>query len=160
MQESMQKVNNNKRRIALITGGSRGIGLGIARQLAVDGFDLAINGVREAGEVREVVTELEGLGARVIYCRGDVSSSTDRKKVIGEVEHHFGALHVLVNNAGVAPKERRDILEATEESFDHVVSTNLKSTYFLTQLAANWMIAGFSGMHHQHIIDLRDGGVC
>ena len=134
----MQKDN---RRIALITGGSRGIGLGIAKQLAADGFDLAINGVRDAVQVTDVLKELEGLGAQVIYCRGDVASSTDRKKMIEDVQKHYGALHVLVNNAGVAPKERRDILEATEESFDYVVSTNLKGTYFLTQLAANWMIA-------------------
>jgi len=130
----------NTKRVALITGGSRGIGLGIARQLAGDGFDLAINGVRDAGEVGEVLKELRELGVEVIYCRGDVASSADRKGIIEEVKKHYGALHVLVNNAGVAPKERRDILEATEESFDHVVSTNLKSTYFLTQLAANWMI--------------------
>jgi 3-oxoacyl-[acyl-carrier protein] reductase len=135
----MQNVNTNKR-VALITGGSRGIGLGIAAQLAMDGFDLAINGVREAGQVQEVMEELRGLGARVVYCRGDVADSGDRKRMIEEVRSHFGALHVLVNNAGVAPKERRDILEATEESFDRVVSTNLKGTYFLSQLAANWMI--------------------
>jgi NAD(P)-dependent dehydrogenase (short-subunit alcohol dehydrogenase family) len=87
------------------------------------------------------VKELEGLGAQVIYCQGDVASPADRKTMIEAVQSRYGALHVLVNNAGVAPRERRDILEATEESFDHVVSTNLKGTYFLTQLAANWMIA-------------------
>jgi 3-oxoacyl-[acyl-carrier protein] reductase len=139
MQE-MQNASNNKR-VALITGGSRGIGLGIARQLVNDGFDVAINGVRDAGQVQEVLEELKGLGAKVIYCQGDVAGPEDRKRMIEEVRAHFGALHVLVNNAGVAPKERRDILEATEESFDRVVSTNLKGTYFLTQLAANWMIA-------------------
>lgn len=131
---------NTTKRVALITGGSRGIGLGIASQLAADGFDVAINGVRPAGEVGDVLAGLQALGARAVYCQGDVASAADRRKMIDAVRGHFGALHVLVNNAGVAPKERKDILEATEESFDRVVGTNLKGTYFLTQLAANWMI--------------------
>lgn len=128
------------RKVALVTGGSRGIGLGIARHLAKAGFDLAVNGVRDADAVKDVISELKSSGADVIYCRGNLALSADRKKMIEEVRKHFGGLHVLVNNAGVAPRERRDILEATEESFDEVISTNLKGTYFLTQLAANWMI--------------------
>jgi len=128
------------KKVALVTGGSRGIGYGIAKHLADHGFDLAINGVRDEAAVDAVVTSLRSSGADVLYCQGDVSSSSDRKKIVQRVKDHFGRLHVLVNNAGVAPKERRDILEATEESFDHVISTNLKGTYFLTQLAANWMI--------------------
>jgi 3-oxoacyl-[acyl-carrier protein] reductase len=128
------------RPVALITGGSRGIGLGIARHLAIAGFDIAINGVRDESAVGEVVKELQDLGATVIYCRGSVSSSTDRKAIIEKIKKHFGRLHVLVNNAGIAPKERRDVLETTEESFDEVLDTNLKGNYFLTQLAANWMI--------------------
>lgn len=128
------------RKVALITGGSRGIGLGIAKQLADNGFDIAINGIREEIAVRDVMKELGNSGADVLYCQGDVASSRDRKKIIQHVKDHFGKLHVLVNNAGVAPKERLDILVATEESFDRVISTNLKGTYFLTQQAANWMI--------------------
>jgi len=124
------------KRVALITGGSRGIGLGIAQHLAKAGFALAINGVRPESDVEAV---LKGLGTDVIYCQGDIANASDRESIIAKVKKHFGKLHVLVNNAGVAPKERRDILEATEESFDHVVSTNLKGTYFLTQLAANWL---------------------
>jgi 3-oxoacyl-[acyl-carrier protein] reductase len=128
------------KKVALVTGGSRGIGYGIAKQLADHGFDIAINGVRDEAAVGDVITSLRSSGADVLYCQGDLSSSLDRKKIVQRVKDHFGRLHVLVNNAGVAPKERRDILEATEESFDHVISTNLKGTYFLTQLAANWMI--------------------
>jgi NAD(P)-dependent dehydrogenase (short-subunit alcohol dehydrogenase family) len=128
------------KRVALITGGSRGIGLGIAKNLAENGFDIAINGVREEEAVTEVLKELRHTGADVIYCQGDVSLANDRKKILQQVKEHFGKLHVLVNNAGVAPKERRDILETTEESFDRLIATNLKSTYFLTQQAANWMI--------------------
>jgi len=123
------------RRVALVTGGSRGIGFGIATHLANAGFSLAINGMRPENEV-----DLSSLKTDVIYVRGNISSSSDRAQMISKVKQHFGSLNILVNNAGMAPRERRDILEATEESFDEVLSTNLKGTYFLTQLAANWMI--------------------
>jgi 3-oxoacyl-[acyl-carrier protein] reductase len=129
------------KKVALITGGSRGIGLGIARELATNGFDIAVNGVREESAVGGVLEELQKTGAQVIYCQGNLASSSDRKAMIEKVSNTFGRLNVLVNNAGIAPRERRDILEATEESFDEVLSTNLKGSYFLTQLAANWMIA-------------------
>jgi len=129
------------KRVALITGGSRGIGFGIAKHLAENGFDICINGVREETDVTDVLIELRATGADVIYCQGDVSSTADRKIILQKVKDYFGKLHVLVNNAGVAPKERKDILETTEESFDRLIATNLKSTYFLTQDVANWMIA-------------------
>jgi len=129
------------KKVALVTGGSRGIGLGIAQELAKKGFDLAINGVRPGSAVADVIRNLKDTGADAIYCQGDLASSSDRANIIQQVKDHFNRLNVLVNNAGVAPKERRDILEATEESFDHVVSTNLKGNYFLTQQAANWMIS-------------------
>jgi len=128
-------------KVALVTGGSRGIGLGIAQELAKNGFDLAINGVRPAPAVNEVIKRLQQTGTDVIYCQGDLASTDERKKIIQQVKDHFGRLNVLVNNAGIAPRERRDILEATEDSFDEVISTNLKGNYFLTQQAANWMIA-------------------
>ncbi|HET7179453.1 MAG TPA: 3-ketoacyl-ACP reductase [Chryseosolibacter sp.] len=129
------------KKVALVTGGSRGIGLGIATELAKNNFDLAINGVRDESAVTDTLRALRALGADVIYCQGDLASGDDRKKMIEKVRAHFGRLNTLVNNAGIAPRERRDILDATEESFDLVVSTNLKGNYFLTQLAANWMIA-------------------
>lgn len=129
------------KRVALITGGSRGIGLGIAHELAKVGFDLAINGVRAESAVSDVLKGLQDAGANAIYCQGDLASTEDRERILQKIKDHFGRLHVLVNNAGIAPRERRDILEATEESFDEVLSTNLKGNYFLTQKAANWMIA-------------------
>jgi 3-oxoacyl-[acyl-carrier protein] reductase len=129
------------KRVALITGGSRGIGFGIAEQLAKNGFDLAINGVRPEADAAGAIDTLKALGSEVVYCRGNISLSADRENILANVRRHFGRLHVLVNNAGIAPRERRDILEATEESFDEVVSTNLKGTYFLTQKAAQWMVA-------------------
>ena len=129
-----------KKRIALVTGGSRGIGYGCARHLARTGFDLVINGVREEEAVKDELEALRQLDCRVIYCRGDVSSASERKNLLAEIDDQFGCLHVLVNNAGVAPRERLDILEMTEESFDFVLGVNLKGTYFLTQAASNWMI--------------------
>jgi 3-oxoacyl-[acyl-carrier protein] reductase len=128
------------KRVALITGGSRGIGFGIAAQLAANGIDLAVNGTRLAGDVEESIRKLKDFGNDVIYCRGNISLSTDRENIIHQVKEHYGKLDILVNNAGVAPSERRDILDATEKSFDDVISTNLKGTYFLTQKVANWMI--------------------
>src|SRR5258705_1037226 len=129
------------KRVALITGGSRGIGYGISKHLAENGFDIAVNGLREEDAVTDVLQNLRKTGVDVFYCQGDVSSTGDRKKIIEQVKKRFGKLHVLVNNAGVAPKERKDVLETSEESFDREIATNLKSSYFLTQIAANWMIA-------------------
>jgi NAD(P)-dependent dehydrogenase (short-subunit alcohol dehydrogenase family) len=128
------------KRVAFVTGGSRGIGLGIAQHLAKNGFNLAINGMRSEEFVNETLTVLRLLGAEVIYCQGDIASKEAREQMLDKIKTHFGRLDVLVNNAGVAPKERNDILAATEESFDYVVSTNLKGTYFLTQAVANLMI--------------------
>ena len=79
-------------------------------------------------------------GVKVIYAQGDVSKKEDRKNILQTVISEFGNLNVLVNNAGIAPRERKDILEATEESFDEVLETNLKGPYFLTQLFANHMV--------------------
>jgi NAD(P)-dependent dehydrogenase (short-subunit alcohol dehydrogenase family) len=128
------------KQVALITGGSRGIGFGIAGQLASHGFDIAINGTRSNDDVKDAITKLKDFGNDVIYCQGYISSSTDRENIILQVKQHYGKLNVLVNNAGIAPKKRKDILDATEESFDDVISTNLKGPYFLTQKVANWMI--------------------
>lgn len=128
------------RKVALITGGSRGIGYGIAVQLAKAGFDLAINGVRPPEAVTEVLAELKALGGDVIYCPGNVASPAARQGMLEQVRTHYGRLHVLVNNAGIAPQERKDILEATEESFTQLLTINLQGPYFLTQAVANWMI--------------------
>lgn len=127
-------------KVALVTGGSRGIGLGIVKQLAQQGFNIAINGVRPESGVTDVLESIRALGVDVIYCQGNVALSADRAKILQEVKDHFGQLNILVNNAGIAPRERRDVLSTSEESFDEVLNTNLKSCYFLTQAAANWMI--------------------
>ena len=128
------------KRTALITGGSRGIGLGIARELAGEGIDLAINGTRPEEQVLDVLDNLRSKKVRVIYCQGDVSINNSRERILEKISKEFGQLNFLVNNAGVAPKERKDILEASEESFEYVMKTNLQGPYFLSQSVANWLI--------------------
>ena len=100
--------------VALITGGGRGIGLGIARALAAEGCHLAIGGVRPEAQVREALDELRALGVDVLYCRGDIADREARADVIERIRAHYGQLNVLVNNAGVAPTVRADILALGE----------------------------------------------
>jgi len=128
------------KKVALITGGGRGIGFGICEKLAAEGFDLVLSGRSDASKVADAVAKLEGLGAEVLYCSGDVSSAEDRAAMLVEIKGRFGRLDVLVNNAGVAPKERADILDATEDSYEWIMKINLQGPYFLTQACANWMI--------------------
>ena len=139
------------KKVALVTGGARGIGLGISRQLAAEGCDLAICGVRTAVAAKDAVSALREAGSDVMYVQADVSVAEDRKRLLAEVKARFGRLNVLVNNAGVAPEVRADILEASEQSYDRVMGINLRGPYFLTQAVAIWMIAqrredaGFAG---------------
>ncbi|SHG07076.1 NAD(P)-dependent dehydrogenase, short-chain alcohol dehydrogenase family [Fodinibius roseus] len=126
--------------VALVTGGSRGIGKGICKKLCENGYNVAFNGVRPEGQVRETLKELSSTGSDVIYCQGDISSATDRESIMAGIRSHFGRLNVLVNNAGVAPRERKDPLKATEESYERVMRINLKGPYFLTQGVARWMV--------------------
>ena len=149
-------MNEQDRQVALVTGGSRGIGLGIASILAKDGFDLVINGRRPADDVAKTVAALKkaapGREVRVLYCRADVADAADRARMLTEIDEAYGRLDVLVNNAGIAPDKRADILDADEASFDRLISINLKGPYFLTQAVANWMLeqkaaaAGFAGV--------------
>ena len=126
----------SSRRVALVTGGTRGIGLGCARALAAARFDLALVGVRLEAEAGEPLGELRASGAEVLYVRADIGDDDAADRIVAEVHGRFGRLDVLVNNAGVAPKERRDILEATRESFDRLIRINTRGPYFLTQAAS------------------------
>ena len=126
--------------VALITGGSRGIGLGIAHALVKEGYRVAIDGVRPLKQVVETLNDLKADGGEVVSCQGDIANPDERKKIVEEIKNQWGDLHVLVNNAGIAPKERKDILEADEKSYDRLMNVNLKGPYFLTQQVANWMI--------------------
>ncbi|HHV96540.1 MAG TPA: 3-ketoacyl-ACP reductase [Clostridiaceae bacterium] len=129
-------------KVALITGAARGIGNGIAVKLAEDGYNIAMVATRNEEEVAESIAKVrEKAGEnKVIYIKGDISSSESRENIINTTMKEFGRIDVLVNNAGVAPKVRMDILETTEESMDYVLNINLKGTFFLTQLVANTMI--------------------
>ena len=133
------------KRIALVTGGTRGIGLGIATSLARENFDLAVCGVRNESDASDALKTLRDEGAEVLYCQCDIGSPTARATMIEKIRSHYGRLNILVNNAGVAPKKRLDLLEAEEESFEWVIKTNLQGPYFLTQTAANWMLEQQSG---------------
>lgn len=130
------------RKTALITGGSRGIGFGIATCLAREGWNLVINGMRPEDDVRTPLDELRGHGVDVSYARGDIGSEEGRAAILECVRSVAApALNLLVNNAGVAPKERHDLLEMTPESYDFVMGTNLRGALFLTQALANDMVA-------------------
>jgi NAD(P)-dependent dehydrogenase (short-subunit alcohol dehydrogenase family) len=126
--------------IALVTGGSRGIGFGVAKALAKSGYDVVITGRRAGTDVAPALQQLKDCGVRAEYVAADVSSKSDRQSLLETIEKHFGKLNVLVNNAGIAPSVRADVLEASEESFDELISVNLKGPYFLTQMVARWMI--------------------
>ncbi len=132
--------------VGLVTGASRGIGRGIALELAKVGYDLVINYASHAAAARQTAAdclseaELVGKTIRAEICQGDIASSAARRKLIEFTDESFGRLDLLVNNAGVAPDVRADLLDASEESFDRLIAINLKGPYFLTQLAAKWMI--------------------
>lgn len=127
-------------KVAIITGGSRGIGFAIAKQLAGAGYNLAIFATSPYKNVERNIVNLEGFGKKVLYIQGDLKDSKSRDILVSRVLNEFGRIDVLINNAGVAPKIRTDILETTEKSFDFVVDTNLKGTYFLSQRVSKEMI--------------------
>ena len=132
--------------VALITGASRGIGRGIALELAKLGHNLVINFAGNVDAAQKTAADCIAAAKsvektiRAEICQADISASADRVKLIGFTREKFSRLDLLVNNAGVAPNVRADLLEATEESFDRLIAINVKGPYFLTQLAANWMI--------------------
>ena len=130
--------------VILVTGSSRGLGRGIAQCLAGSGYSVAINyaGNAQAAEETLALCEAERLSKdqSFLTVQADVRKSADRQRMLDEILNHFGRLDCLVNNAGVAPQTRDDIVDATEASFDRVLETNLKGPYFLTQaVARHWL---------------------
>jgi NAD(P)-dependent dehydrogenase (short-subunit alcohol dehydrogenase family) len=126
---------------ALVTGGTRGIGLGVARALALDGWALIVGGTRPEEEVAGALDELRQAGQSVHYVAADLSSAEDRARLIADVRARCGAVNALVNNAGRAPRVRADLLDAAEESFEELIRTNLQGPYFLTQAIARDQVA-------------------
>ncbi|MBQ6365359.1 MAG: 3-ketoacyl-ACP reductase [Oscillospiraceae bacterium] len=127
-------------RVLAVTGGSRGIGFGIAKRFAEDGYQVAILDINAEADYRFNLNILDEMGADWFYLQGDTRIREDREQFVSEIVARFGRIDVLVNNAGVAPKVRTDVLDMTEESFDYVVGTNLKGTMFMTQIVAKQML--------------------
>ena len=127
---------------AVITGASRGIGLQIAKTLLEKGYAAVLTARAKSEEIRELETRF---GSRVAFIAADIGRESDRRSILASAMESFGGVVLLVNNAGVAPRERKDMLEITEEDYDYVMDINLKGTYFLTQEAARQMLLAGEG---------------
>jgi 3-oxoacyl-[acyl-carrier protein] reductase len=130
---------------ALVTGASRGIGRGIALELAGAGYDIAAAATRwdprdAESNLAQVKREVEALGVRCLPVAGDISDRQDHQRMIEATLTEFGAIDALVNNAGIAPQQRLDVLETTEESFDRLIEVNLRGPFFFTQAVAKTML--------------------
>ncbi len=125
---------------AIVTGSSRGIGRSIAVALGQAGYAVTVNYARSAEAAEEVVEDVCGHGGSAITVQASVADPAGRVSLIDATRAAFGRLDLLVNNAGITSQGRKDVLEATEESWDVVFDTNLKGPFFLTQLAAKEMI--------------------
>jgi len=128
------------KKTAIVTGSRRGIGLAVLSELAKDGYAVVMSGQASDEDTLPIVEKLRDAGYDARYIRCDISAREDRENLIGAVVNEYGRLDILVNNAGVAPKARPDVLETTEESFNHVLDVNLKGTFFMCQTAAKAMI--------------------
>lgn len=137
-------MTRESKRTAIVTGGSRGIGFAVALGLGHAGFNVIATGRRSAEDVADAIADLDAAaasaGARAHYVASDVSDLAEHGELVQSCIDRFGAIDVLVNNAGVAPAKRVDILEAGPESYDRVMSINLRGPYFLTQHVARKMV--------------------
>ena len=125
--------------VSLVTGAGRGIGRGIAVELGRLGHAVAVNYAGNQKAAEECLALVRDAGGNGILVQADISRADDRERLVTETLAAFGRIDLLVNNAGVAPLARADILEADEKSFDRLISTNLKGPYFLTQRVAREM---------------------
>jgi 3-oxoacyl-[acyl-carrier protein] reductase len=135
-----RSVENAARRVALVTGGTRGIGYGVAQALVADGWELVLTGQRPETDVSTLVSELATPGRPVSYVQADMADASARAGLVETIRSRYGALNALVNNAGRAPRVRRDLIDATEDSFEELIRTNLQGPYFLTQALARDML--------------------
>ncbi|MFA9477844.1 3-ketoacyl-ACP reductase [Phycisphaerales bacterium AB-hyl4] len=127
-------------RTAIVTGGSRGIGRGIAEALGAAGHNVVINYNSNADAAQQAADAVKAAGGDALIVQADIGQSDDRKRLVDEAIARFGRIDLLVNNAGVGPKVRADLMDMAEESWDWVLDVNLKGPFFLTQLVANRMI--------------------
>jgi 3-oxoacyl-[acyl-carrier protein] reductase len=138
-------MSNKNKKLALVTGSTYGIGEGIVLELAKIGFSVVINGASTKELSEDYINKLknifkENLEDKCIYVQASVGEKEDRERLIDEIKKKFNRIDVLVNNAGVGPIKRGELLEMTEESYDRVMGINLKGPFFLTQSIAKWMI--------------------
>ena len=136
---------------AIITGGTRGIGLGIAKHLAQEGWNLVLFGRSPQESVESPLKELQGMGAELLYVSGDICQEKDRENLVTRAWEHFGSIQALVNNAGQAPAQRTDLLEAKEKDFEQLLRINLQAPYFLTQRVAKGMISSQRDGRNHHL---------
>ncbi len=129
-----------EQKVALVTGGSRGIGRAISLELAKAGYAILVNYNENLGAAENAREQIESIGSPVEICQGDISARSHRDLLVTFTLERFGRIDLLVNNAGIAPSIRKDILETDEDSFDEVMNTNLRAPYFLSQRVANTMI--------------------
>ena len=136
----MSSSSTTSRRVALVTGASRGIGRAIAIELGRVGYDVLINYHSNTAEAERTAEEIKAAGGRGEIFAADVGNDDDRQRLVSHTRELFGRLDLLVNNAGIAPEKRVDLLETSEASFDRLMNVNLKGPFFLSQLVARWMI--------------------
>ncbi|WP_438752433.1 3-ketoacyl-ACP reductase [Pararhizobium sp. O133] len=144
-------MTEKKRPVAIVTGGRRGIGLGIARALAKGGFDIVITGIGEPNQVGGVLNDLVALGARAIFLKADLSDLAGHQATVDAILSQFGSIDCLVNNAGMASVVRGDFLDLAPDNFDTILATNLRGTVFFTQAVVKAMLAGAAGSHRSVI---------
>jgi NAD(P)-dependent dehydrogenase (short-subunit alcohol dehydrogenase family) len=143
----MSSSSTTSRRVALVTGASRGIGRAIAIELGRIRYDVLINYRANAAEAERTLEEVKVVGARGDTFGADVGNDDDRQRLVTHTRERFGRLDLLVNNAGIAPEKRMDLLETSMESFDRLLNVNLKGPFFLSQLVARWMIEQKDSIH-------------
>ena len=140
--------------VALVTGAARGIGRGIAVALAERGWSVVINYRGNADAAQEALRRVEQAGGRGLIVQADVAIAEDRERLVARTLEHFGRIDLLVNNAGMGPRQRMDMLQVTEASYDEVMATNLKGPFFLTQRVARIMRDSIQSAPHPKIVNI------
>ncbi len=130
---------------AIVTGGGRGIGRAIAVALGGRGFHVVVNYNSNATAADECAAMIRAAGGQAVTVQADVAKLDDHARLLDAALENFGGVDVLINNAGIAPKVRADLLEMTPESYDALLDTNLRGPFFLSQRIANHMLKGAAG---------------